>query len=274
MPLDALFISVTRIRTYDDPEKDPIANKVMKTGTGFFYENKKREYFLVTNRHLVRDEANGYFPNLLRITLHTNLSDTSQSADFDIRLYGTGAKKLWREPTGTEDLVAIPLDTEEILGKRHMTFYAFNKSHLFPDDYVPAFAEEVLVIGYPLGLFFDDRNNLPIIRSGIISNAYPLTSNVQPYFLIDSRLHEGTSGSPVITKSKDNWRRKDGSIARNGFQFFLLGVNAATFPIPKEPDPNDGVRSGLNAVIFAEYVDEIVNRDQDYSVPSMQLLPW
>jgi hypothetical protein len=85
----------------------------------------------------------------------------------------------------------------------------------------------------------------------MVANAYPVPYKGQPYFLIYARLHKVTSGSPVMTKSKRDWRKaKGGSIVGN-FQFFLIGVNSSTWQLPEE-EP-----LGLSAAFFVSIVQDI-----------------
>ena len=90
---------------------------------------------------------------------------------------------------------------------------------------------DLIVVGYPLGLY-DSMHNTPIIRSATIAIVYPLPFEGKDYFLIDSRLHKGTSGSPVILKPQDN----------------LVGIHSGQL----EEDTN------LNIVWYAELIPEII----------------
>jgi hypothetical protein len=74
----------------------------------------------------------------------------------------------------------------------------FNAINLLPNNIRLHVGEDVMVMGYPLGVF-DDMHNLPILRNGIIASAYPIPFKRNQYFLVDSYLEKGTSGSPVIT---------------------------------------------------------------------------
>ena len=102
-----------------------------------------------------------------------------------------------------------------------------------------------------MGLYYDDVNNLPVVRNGIVASAYPVAYKGQPYFLIDATLHKGTSRSPVMTKFKRDWRTKAGSIMGD-FQFFLLGINSSTAKLIDGEAP-----IGLNAAIFASIIQDI-----------------
>src|SRR3989442_12382964 len=107
-------------------------------------------------------------------------------------------------------------------------------------------------MGYPLGQYYDDVFNLPVVRNGTVASAYPMRFRGQPYFLIDSRLHEGTSGSPVMTKSKRDWRKVEGGSEVDNFRFYLLGVNSSTWQLSKDQEP-----LGLNTAVFASIVQDI-----------------
>lgn len=244
--VDPLFLAVSRIATLDQAnDKKPLAY-----GTGFFYANANGELFLITNRHVIIRENEGYIPNIARLTLHTNANDLTRNEDYDISLY-RGTKQVWRNPNPlTADVVAIPLNADEMLSK--FMIKAFSSTNLLPSNYRLQIGEDVMIMGYPLGAYYDDIANLPVVRNGIVASAYPVPFRGNPYFLVDARLHKGTSGSPVMTKSKSMWGATDGSTMVTGFQFFLLGVNSSTWQLPKEEEP-----LGLNATVFASIVDNM-----------------
>jgi len=200
-----------------------------------------------------------YFPNTIRLYLHTNADDLTESEEFDMKLYD-GTKKRWLEPNVPDyDVIALPFDSE-FAPNAPLTCFA--EDHLFPDEYKFSMGHQVMIIGYPLGYWYDQKHNLPILRSGMISSAYSIPYNGNPYFLVDSRLHKGTSGAPVmtagrtraykisenVTKSKEKWGPTEEEIklreVRN--RRYLLGINARTFPFPEEEESLD-----LNAVYFS-----------------------
>lgn len=76
--------------------------------------------------------------------------------------------------------------------------------------------------------------------------------NGRPYFLIDSNLENGTSGSPVITTLKETWRLRNGEQVNTGLAMFLLGINSSTFPRRRKRKPVE-----LNAVYLSSLIDEI-----------------
>jgi hypothetical protein len=240
---------VTRISTYDDPN----TGKVCSYGTGFFYSNPNDQLFLITNRHVIVKEEKSYFPNVIRLSLHADRDDLRVNRNYDIPLY-KGPKKVWREPNPFADVVAIPLyfkDIVESIG-RGLLIKSFTDVNLLPQDLRLQVGEDVFVMGYPLGQYYDNVFNLPVVRNGTVASAYPMPFRGQPFFLIDARLHKGTSGSPVMTKFKRDWRKVEGGSEVGNFRFYLLGVNSSTWQLPEDEEP-----LGLNTAVFASIVQDI-----------------
>jgi hypothetical protein len=247
--IDQLHYTVTRITTHyykDDGEIDP---KVIKTATGFFYHNLKSDLsFLITNRHVV---CNGnYFPNAINLMLHSDMNDMTKNTAYLIHLYNK-LKPIWRNPNPPEaDVVAIPIDRNDF-ARRNLMYILFASNNMLPENIQLDVGEDVFIMGYPLGIY-DEVHNLPVIRGGTISSAYPIPWNRRPYFLVDANLEEGTSGSPVLTKFKGTWRKTDGRLLHLEPGIFFLGINSSTFPERGEQRP-----VGLNATYFAHVIDEM-----------------
>ncbi|MBK9220501.1 MAG: hypothetical protein IPO16_00060 [Saprospiraceae bacterium] len=73
-----------------------------------------------------------------------------------------------------------------------------------------SYLEEVIMIGYPNGLI-DEKNNLPIIRTGTTASQPKLNFNNRDEFITDISNFKGSSGSPLFIrrtpvdlKSKEN----------------------------------------------------------------------
>jgi hypothetical protein len=248
--IDQLYYTVTRITTHHYTDSESVNPSELTKATGFFYSNKQNTLFLITNRHVLVDEDKGYFPNVVRIRLHVNQSDIKQNEYYDIPLY-TKTKKMWIESDAIADVVAIPIEINKLpQGSIIMSYNAFN---LLKPNIQLHVGDDIVVMGYPFGVY-DDIHNLPILRDGIIASAYPIPFRGMPYFLVDSYLEKGISGSPVVTKFKDTWRTIDGSRPQLGFSFFLLGIISSTFEVPEGEKP-----TGLNAAYFAELIDQMTS---------------
>jgi hypothetical protein len=120
--------------------------------------------------------------------------------------------------------------------------------------------EDILVMGYPKGCYYDNVFDLPVIRSGTLASAYPVPYQDKPHFLIDARLHEGTSGSPVMETLGPGK-------AAGRLRFVLLGVNSSTWPLPKGEEP-----LGLNAAVCASIIQTITKDSTYEDVPQRNII--
>lgn len=252
MPISDMVATVTQIHCFRDGRQQGV-------GTGFFYLYEDNLH-LITNRHVIINEEEDYIPDEIRLRLHTDPNDIRQNDNYSVRLYNDDEERLWHQhPTGHNeiDVAVIPMNREQVMPRFFIKAFR-------PEDHVPqnvdiSIGEDVLVIGYPLG-FHDALHNLPIIRNAIISSVYPVPFQGYPIILIDSRLHSGTSGSPVFTKPSQMIRYTNGSTSlSSGTRSFLVGVHSGTFDIV-ERDPDQDEPLGLNAVWFASLIPEIITQ--------------
>ena len=86
-----------------------------------------------------------------------------------------------REPKPFADVVAIRLDQKYFL--QNFIFRSFGRINLLPENIPIRMGEDVLIIGYSLGEFYDELYNLPVIRGGTIASAYPVPFRVTHIFL-------------------------------------------------------------------------------------------
>lgn len=90
-------------------------------------------------------------------------------------------------------------------------------------------AENVNFIGYPDGRY-DQANNLPLIRTGLIASHPKFDYNGTPVFIIDAQVFPGSSGSPVfIDLNYENF--KNGKFVIDSQKIKLLGIVSATMLI-------------------------------------------
>jgi hypothetical protein len=100
---------------------------------------------------------------------------------------------------------------------------SFNSLNLVPSNIVPQIGEDVHIMGYPLGKYYDEAFNLPIVRNWLVASVYPVPYKNNPYFLVESTLHKGTGGAPIVMKFKNICKTIDGKTITNGFAFLSFG---------------------------------------------------
>lgn len=115
----------------------------------------------------------------------------------------------------------------------------------------------MMAVGYPEGLS-DEVHNLPIARNASLASSYMVPFNGKQYMLVDSRLHPGTSGSPVFTKPIFSARRPDGSFTESpkGRTYFV-GIHSAGARTRASGKTCEGEPLDLNLCWFASLLDDM-----------------
>ena len=240
--LDPLSITVAPLTAYQGIKQ--------KQATGFFYQNGDR-YFVVTNLHVLLKEDEDWKANKISIRVHDDPSYLSENFDLELPLYKE-AKQLWKELDPQVDLAAVEIDPWMIKSGK-VIMKVFSKQDLPPDDLILGIGDDLLILGYPLGLY-DHKLNLPIVRSASIASVYPSPFNGNPFFLVDARVFQGNSGSPVITKPTRLLVKESGNELVVGKVSFLVGVLSHTWPIYEGKE-----HLGLNAVWFSSLVEKLTS---------------
>jgi hypothetical protein len=239
---DKEIFAVSQVRFIKDG-----CTKADCTASGFFFKQSDKLYF-ITNHHVVIDKDDCFFPDEISLLLHTDTNDLNKNKNFRIPLYENNNPAWLEHPKiGKEvDIVALPVNVPP----ESFHVIPFCEEDLVPEGRYLPIGEDLLVIGYPLGIY-DTEHNTPIIRSASIASLYSLPYKGMPYFLIDSRLHEGTSGSPVLVKqgtiqfTKPNLR----GILKHPQKKYLIGIHSGQ--LTKE-DTN------LNMVWHAKSIPHII----------------
>jgi hypothetical protein len=89
----------------------------------------------------------------------------------------------------------------------------------------PNAVEEVLMVGYPNGLW-DAKNNFPLMRRGITAShpAVDYDVNGGATTVIDMACFPGSSGSPVFIYDNGSYVDKKGNVNLGASRTILLGV--------------------------------------------------
>ena len=266
------------------------AHGTMCEGTGFFYtavEQGDHQWeritgqWVVTNRHVVMPIHDEMEERPLSITFYLRRWDrhgrikwdpfSISSEDIDKRV------KLHPNPSVDVALIDI-LELYEQKVSPAIDIYTYAAPfHLSPNRLARQNAEiqigvgsEVLIVGYPRG-FYDDINLFPIVKSGIVASKWGAFFQGNPYFLIDSKLFPGSSGSLVISRPIDSIirDRKILTLKNDEKAFVLLGVYSGEFQEQVNPveegdlTTSQTLNYNLGVVWYADVIEEIISGSND-----------
>lgn len=175
-------------------------------GTGFFFEYREGRIvkrFLVTNMHVISDTGN------FHLYLHAGGAKDGNilPANTSKRVFfATTSIDVFEAEDPYWDLCIIPFEQIEAEAtKQGLTPYIkWISSDLIPNHHQEsslAVADPVLMYGYPGGIW-DENNNFPVVRRGIIASHPAKDFMWQPEILIDMTTFFGSSGSPVFLVDK------------------------------------------------------------------------
>ncbi len=234
--IESLLLTVTRVTTM-------FGQKHLSNATGFFFERDDR-LFLVTNRHVVLDEASDHRPDRLEIELHVAPENVAMTTQFSIPLY-RNQRSVWREgcdSTGPIDVVVLELERAAL--PTTLLFQTFTPAHLVEKLDQIEVGTSVLIVGFPLG-FHDTLHRLPVARQAVIASAFGIRFQGNGYFLTDARMHRGTSGAPVVARAPT----QRGSRAE--LPWMLLGVHATRMDVANR-DVQQDEHLDLNCAWYAD----------------------
>ena len=216
---EQLLFTTLRIECLD------AADKICSIGTGFLLSrpvgDNEFKIYLVSNKHVLCSAES------INITFTTK-NDGNPDVGKKIKLPIKDVKKsVVGHPNPKVD-VAV-LDCTGIFSLLHDKLYYKFVSYEMLADFTEeelTVAENVYFVGYPDNRY-DATNNLPLIRTGLISSHPKYDYNGDPVFIIDAQVFPGSSGSPVyIDLTYENF--KNGQIVVGERKIKLLGIVAQT----------------------------------------------
>ncbi|MCF7746886.1 hypothetical protein GLP43_04800 [Sulfitobacter sp. M39] len=235
----------------------------LSQGTGFLYGHAEKTY-LVTNRHNIsgRNTLTGQYLDRDKLQPNWLSTDVRVSGSGGIRSvavgfgWGFSGTKAWLEHPAGPNVDVVACDVSEFFNEQSGSPVRINE--ISSESYLVEVADEVFLLGYPLGLHLDD---FPIWKRGTIASEPALDYEGRPMMVVDTASNKGMSGSPVILRKSDG-RMADGSQVFGGpvgFQF--LGVYSGRVAPKRDLDAQ------LGMVWRAQVIGEIIAANTQYEPP-------
>ena len=216
---EQLLFTTLRIECFDS------SNRLYSMGTGFLLQRPvdkdKCKIYLVTNKHVLKDAE------AIRVTFTKNRDESPDIGNTLSIPISDSKKYIAMHPNPKVDVAILECTGLFNLFPDQLYFKAVSYDMLadFTEPELSV-AENVYFVGYPDNRY-DKTNNLPLIRTGLISSHPKLDYNGDPVFIIDAQVFPGSSGSPVyIDLTYENF--KNGQIAIGNKKIRLLGIVAQT----------------------------------------------
>jgi len=204
-------------------------------GTAFcvdFRVSETRVRVLITNKHVVENSWLGTF------FVHLGVKDENgqlvpKFASQPIRV--SNFQNRWIHHPGNDvDLCAMPFEPlrQEALAQGEEIFYQPITESYFPTTEILSnlsALEDILMVGYPIGLW-DDVNNFPVLRRGITASHPSVDFQGKSIGLADIATFPGSSGSPILILNEGSFTSQ--SEVFMGSRLIFLGVlyGAQLFP--------------------------------------------
>lgn len=193
------------------------------TGTGFFFNfifpENKIVPVIITNKHVVNNNQK----EKVEFFLHTKKEDYPDDEKLNIAFTTE-----WNFHKNQDLCFCFvgPLFEQIKKQKQKDIFYiAITEELLWDNKKLEELnaVEEVLMVGYPIGLW-DQKNNLPLFRKGITSSHPVVDFNNKNIGAVDIACFPGSSGSPIFILNENGYTDKKGNNYLGGKRLIFLGV--------------------------------------------------
>lgn len=194
-------------------------------GTGFIFmfqgKNQQTIPVIITNKHVINNNDK----KKVRFFLHIKENDLPVDSYMEVEYV---ADWIFHNDSNI-DLCCMPLAPllHNIKKERsqEIFFIPITEDIIWSNEKLDELqaVEDVLMFGYPIGLF-DKENNFPLIRKGITASHPAINYNSESMGVIDIACFPGSSGSPVFILNDNGYTDKNGNIFIGRKRIIFLGI--------------------------------------------------
>lgn len=197
------------------------------SGTGFFYiyniDDEKICQVLVTNKHVVNNNPN----EIMTFYLHLKGEDGNLCENYKVKYQ---ADWIFHSSKDLCFCFINPLNPlfeyiKNIIGQKEVFTMPIDDTLVASEENLETLSalEEVVMVGYPIGLW-DEKNNFPIFRRGYTASHPALDFNEEGIGLVDMACFPGSSGSPIFILNENGYSDRDGNTYLGAKRIILIGI--------------------------------------------------
>lgn len=223
---EQLLFTTTRIEA---KLKDDSASVGTGSIVGYRVENKGDVFFLVTNKHVIKDTSEAVL--LFNITEDKGVPLLGKQ----YRIHLSNFQEGWFGHSQEDiDVTIMPFSpiVNQLRKDGVLIYFKTISTNLIPTkeqtEQIDAI-EDLIFIGYPNNIY-DRANLLPIVRKGTTATPFSIDYEGKPAFLMDASIFPGSSGSPVFLCNVGSYSPKGGGVVV-GNRIFFLGIVSSVFTI-------------------------------------------
>jgi len=200
-------------------------NEEKVEGTGFFVHGNKDHGLFVSCKHVFVDWENKHnwennvFKDEAKSFLYLLHGKRNEAPTTERVFWKCNPESAFFPDDKEVDLIAFRVFWKDREDQNQDCYFQTVPISLFPDGTVLSQLEcftNIVIIGYP-DYLWDDKNNLPIPRCGVLSLPASVNFRGDHLGVIDVPCYEGDSGSPVFAIKGDILK---------GYSYHLLGVHS------------------------------------------------
>lgn len=214
--------------------------------TGFFANVNGSDY-IITNKHVFEHEL-----GIDADELAFHFLPTVEASDTQLHTISLEERDWLTHPSKDADVAALPLEEFEIdqTGNLAVTEDKFVSKYT---DWILS-GNSAIVVGYPEAGWFS-QNKTPLVRNALISSFFGTQFNGDDCFIIDAKMHDGMSGSPVLIAPSAIMHDVDGNILQFHYDELdevpeLLGIHSGPIHQDNQLD--------LHRIWYTDIIREIV----------------
>lgn len=205
---------------------NPVESESLKFGTKIYYITQQSETPGRLEQLKLPLESEPLVGDNIIFHIHKNYNNPKDLIEIRLPLFNKKGSPIWfrSKKYSYADVAVIPIPNQFLVDqgvddvKIMVIGYPIIESHLNV-----RISSKIVIIGYPYDLY-DEKNQLPIWKTGSIASEPNFDFNSEPKFLVDASTFPGMSGSPVFAIASGVFDTVEGKRVEAAVERRFLGI--------------------------------------------------